>query len=142
MIQMRLALSPSEVGSPSSSEPSPGSARSEANAMNLPSGLHIARSSFPECVIETRPEPAFQSHRSRRKVLFFQSGDSVVITAADPSGASRASMISVVLKYSSSEIVGLDWENARAGTRQSKHASANHGFREDITELYLCNRLK
>src|ERR1019366_3043632 len=103
-----VALAESLSGLPSASAGSPGKARSLTNAIHLPSGLHCGFSSLPEWVSGRSPAVAVQSHRSCRKVLAFQSGVLVPITAAEPSGETRAAVISVVFRNSSKAIAGLE----------------------------------
>jgi hypothetical protein len=71
-------------------------------------------------------------------MLFFQSGDSVAMTAAEPSGEMRAAVISVVLRNSSRVIAGFDdWAAVVASARQSEVASAGHRNWERISAIYL-----
>src|ERR1700733_1018924 len=121
MTQMRFGLPGSLGFSRSAEASSPRIARSERNAIHFPSGLHSASSSPPECVNGRSPACAVQSHRSWRYTLFFQSGVSVAITAEDPSGEIFASEMSVVLRYSSSVIVGLaDCAKERTGKMDAR----------------------
>ena len=69
-------------------------------------------------------------------MLFFQSGLSVPITAAEPSGAMRASVIAVEFKYSSSEIGGFAaCAGAAAGKKQTKTKRAIEKIRKRIKRL-------
>src|SRR5215469_2314935 len=123
IIQIRVAFA-SSPAAPSVPACSPGSARSLAKAIHLPSGLHAGELSVPMCVSGRRPPPAVQSQRSCRKIEFFQSGVSVPIAAAWPSGERAVEVMSVVLKNSSSEIAGFaDW--AKAALLYSTVATAN-----------------
>ena len=110
------------AGSPSSSVSSPGSGRSLSKAIHLPSGLHCGFSSLPPWVSGRSPVPAVQYHRSCRYSLCFQSETSVAMTAAFPSGERRASLMSVVFRYSSSVIrgfAGCAWEMEQARQAES-----------------------
>src|SRR5580658_604124 len=136
MIQMRLGLLAS---APESLEPSsPRIERSERKAIHLPSGLQCGSSSSAEWVNGRNPFCAFQSHRSWRYTLFFQSGASVAITAEAPSGESCASEMSVVLRNSSSVMVGFaDWADVAMGGRDTQRNSASRRSFECISALYL-----
>ena len=76
--------------------------------MYLPSGDHCGLPACPDRVSGTVwPVFSFHIHRSLRKRLCCQSGDSVAMTAADPSGDSFASFTSMAFMNSSSVIRSL-----------------------------------
>src|SRR5664279_6159119 len=133
MIHRRAALADSLSGVPSAVAGSPDRARSLTKAIHLPSGLHSGFSSLPECVSGRRPVDADQSQRSLRKVLAFQSGVLVAMTADEPSGAMRAAEISVVLRNSSNVIAGLvDSAKEAEEGRHTHRAKATHRNRKRI----------
>ena len=74
-----------------------------------------------------------QSHRSRLFVLAFQSGVSVAITAAEASGERLVLSMSVVFRYSSRVIVGLEpCANEGAEERHKENAREHQKILEGI----------
>ena len=70
--------------------------------MYLPSGDHCGARACPDRVKGTvSPVFCFHIHRSLRKRLCCQSGDSVAMIAAEPSGDNFASLTSVAFMNSS-----------------------------------------
>src|ERR1700758_3697703 len=107
MSHTRLVSSLSSLSSPlfSSAE---GTGRSDRNAMYQPSGENSGEESCPEWVRGRSLLSFFlQSHRFELNRFCCQSGADTATTAADPSGAMRASVISDVFMNSSSEIADL-----------------------------------
>src|SRR5882757_4142498 len=87
---------------------SSGSSRSEVKAISLPSGDQSGPLSCPEVVRDSvLPVDVRQIQRSSRKRLAIQSGTRVAMTAALPSGESRAERYSVSARNASSVSGGL-----------------------------------
>jgi len=78
--------------------------------MSRPSGDQSGPLSCPELLRDSvLPVDARQIHRSSRKRLAVQSGTRVAMTAAVPSGESRAELYSVSARKASSVSGGLVW---------------------------------